>query len=216
MASAMPSPSSQPPPDRHPYSAAFEDSLLSLLPTSASTPLSTGIRVIPASSTESPIPDISVHASDQGLAALPAIANSELPLPVRDPRRIFTSPVPGLLLSHPDGSLFGGTSTPPVDDDNDDDFAASFFASQSVSTIQEAQTALDRETSLQLNALYERLESRRLARERNEGVEKKLRDARAQHDLEVTIHKKMAEEAARRRQAKEARRREREERGGRG
>ncbi|KAK0887253.1 hypothetical protein LTR02_017400 [Friedmanniomyces endolithicus] len=218
MAITKPSGGPTPPQEDHPntayasyvphdlaYSAAFEDSLmLAALDPEA---IQDGIRVIPDGSTEQAETGVSVRASDVSLLSLPTIAEDELPLPLKDPRRVFASPVAGVKLTHPAGYLEGGPGLAPEMDTFPDDY---FLNHPEITTAEELRGVVGREVEASVEVLKERLRARKVARERNEGIAKQLRTLREEHDMELRVHEKMAGVYRVKREAREKRKKERE------
>lgn len=169
------------------YSAEFEDSLIDLLvPEGASTG---GIRVV----------------ADDGEVP-PLINEDELPLSLNDPRRKYTSPIPGINLTHMGGYLEGGPGLDPEMDTFPDDFLSN---NPSITTEAQLQSAVQREIDASMVLLKQRVEARRKAKERNEGVEKELRALVEQHEMELRIQERMQEEQRKKKEAKELRRKDR-------
>jgi len=188
------------------YSAEFEDALMKVVmdPTS---PIS-GIRIIAAGSDEEPQPGISIRSEDISLSSLPSIAENELPLLLHDARRVFASPVPGVKLTHPGGYLEGGPGLNPDMDTFPDDFLQNQPAR--IFTASELKDAVEAEIERNLELLQQRLKARHRAKERNEQIEKELKTLMDQHEMELKMHNRIAEENARKKEARERRRRERE------
>jgi hypothetical protein len=197
------------------YNADFEDSLIAPVLHSSnsdgSTQLDSGIRVIPPDSTETPVSGVSVRASDISPESLPTILETDLPLPLSDPRRKFASPLPGVLLTHPHGYLEGG---PPLDPTLDT-FAEDFLSHRpNITKPQDLEKAVKREIESNVEVLKERLRARQRAKEKNEQVAKELKVLTDQHSMELRIQERMQEDARRKKEARMARRGEREGGGG--
>ncbi|KAK5122346.1 hypothetical protein LTR85_004257 [Meristemomyces frigidus] len=187
------------------YSADFEDSLVkAVLDPNAR---QDGIRIIASDSDEQPVNGVSVRARDVSLQSLPTISENELPLPLNDPRRIFTSPAAGVKLTHPGGYLEGGPGLDPDMDTFPDDFLSRY---EHATSPEELRKAIRQEIDSSVELLKERLRARQRAKERNEQIEKELKTLMDQHGMELKIHTRMAEENQRKKVAKERRRRERE------
>ena len=193
------------------YNIDFEDSLIApVLHASnkdgSAQPIS-GVRVIPTDSNEEPVPEVSVRASDISPESLPAIAETDLPLPLDDSRRKYASPLPGVLLTHPSGYLEGG---PPLDPTLDT-FAEDFLSHRPhIDNPTKLKRAVQKEIDSNVEILKERLRARQKAKEKNEQVAKELKVLNDQHDMELRIHERMQADAAKKKEAKEMRRRERE------
>lgn len=159
------------------YSADFEDSLIAPV-LHGSSQSNAGIRVIPPDSNEEPVSGLSVRSSDISPESLPTITETDLPLPLIDPRRKFASPLPGVLLTHPSGYLEGG---PPLDPKMDT-FAEDFLSHHpNVSSPEELRRAVQKEIDVKVEALKERLRARQRAKEKNEQVAKELKVLTDQH-----------------------------------
>jgi hypothetical protein len=150
---------------------------------------------------------VSVRASDISPESLPTITESDLPLPLKDPRRKFASPLPGVLLTHPSGYLEGG---PPLDPSLDT-FAEDFLSHRpKIKTPDDLQRAVQKEIDANVEILKERLRARQRAKEKNEQVAKELKVLTDQHSMELRIQERMQEEQ---RQKRLERERKREQKG---
>ena len=188
------------------YSADFEDSLIDIVLHSAGTG-GDGIRVIPEESDEQAIDGVSVRAKDILPQSLPTLREEDLPLPLDDPRRKFTSPIPGIRLTHPYGYLEGG---PPLQPDLDT-FADDFLSNHShVSNPEQLSKAVQKEVDASIELLKERLRARQKAKEKNEQIAKDLKVLTDQHDMELRIHERMQEEQRRKKEAREKTRSEKQ------
>lgn len=188
-----------------PYSAQFDDALVHVV--LGSPPPQDGIRVIPEDSTEQPVDGVSVRADAVSWQSLPTISEDELPLPLDDPRRIFASPIPGVKLTHPGGYLEGGPGLDPEMDTFPEDFMSN---NPSVNSSERLRAAVEQEIEASLDLLKDRLHARKMAKERNEQIEKELKLMSDDHSLELKIQRKMAEDRRIKKEAKEKRRMERE------
>jgi hypothetical protein len=183
------------------YNTDFEDSLVqALLDPEAKTDI--GIRVIP----EAPEEGVSIRARDILLPSLPNVSEDELPLPLSDPRRVFASAIPGIKLTHPGGYLEGGPGLNPELDTFPDDF---LNHNTDIGTVAALNTAIQSDIEAQIETLKERLRARQKAKEKNEQIEKELRALVDQHNMELKIQRRMAEEQKAKRAAKEKKKRER-------
>ncbi|KAF2486525.1 hypothetical protein BDY17DRAFT_80454 [Neohortaea acidophila] len=173
------------------YSAEFEDALIAAVLDSTEPPTTAAnIRVTPN-------PELDSNVS------LPSIPESDLPLPLSDPRRTHPSFLPGVSLTHPAGYYEGGPGLDPDLDTFPEDF---FTRHSSLQTTAQLQRALQKEVGENLELLRERLGARRRAREKNEGLERELKSLRDQHHMELRIHHRMREEKAMKKEARESRR----------
>lgn len=172
------------------YNGAFEDSMMSVIlgePSSAS-------RVNGLSPEE---------ASPEGL---PIVNEEDLPLALSDPRRKFTSPIPGVLLTHPGGYFEGGPGLDPEIDTFVEDFVERNADISPTSSAAVLQSAVQQEVDQNMEMLRDRMEARRKAHERNEQIEKELKIMTDQHAMEMKINRKLAEERRAKKEAKERRR----------
>lgn len=188
-----------------PYNAHFDDSLIQVV--LGATPPQDGIRVIPEDSNEQPVDGVSVRADAVSWQSLPTINEDELPLPLDDPRRIFASPIAGIKLTHPGGYLEGGPGLDPDMDTFPEDF---FSNNPSVNSSERLRVAVEQEIDASMELLKDRLLARKRAIEKNEQIEKQLKDMSDEHSLELKILGKMAEDRRIKKEAKEKRRMERE------
>lgn len=186
------------------YDGQFEDSLMHtvLYPSTKSD----GLRVVSDDSGDFPIG--SIRQSDAA-AKVSHISEHELPLHLSDPRRIFASAIPGVKLTHPAGFVEGGPGLDPLLDTFSEDFLINHAG---ISTQQQLQQAIDQDTEHNLQLLKERMRARQAAKEKNESIERDLRNLVDQHNMELKIQHRMLEEHEAKKQAKEKKRREREPR----
>lgn len=189
------------------YSASFEDSLVDTVLSPPSTAQS-GLRILPDDSNEQSIPGQTIRADQINWDDLPRIEEDELPLPLDDRRRTFTSRIPGINLTHPGGYLEGGPGLDP----EMDTFADDLFSTQAqpITTSAQLAAAIDREVESSMELLRQRLEARREAKEKNERIERELKTLVDQHEMELKIQSRMAEDQKRKKEARERRRRERD------
>lgn len=184
------------------YSATFEDTLMDAVLSSDSQ--DQGLRIVPHDSDEQAAEGQSVRAADIDFASLPQITEEELPLPLDDPRRIYASPIPGVKLTHPGGYLEGGPGLDPEMDTFPDDFFTNLYPS--ISAPGELDDAVKREVEKGVELLKQRLEARRQGKEKNERIEKELRTLTDQHQMELKIQSRIAEERRKKKEAKEKKR----------
>ncbi|KAM3415313.1 hypothetical protein BST61_g8842 [Cercospora zeina] len=187
------------------YSAGFEDALMSVVLNPPASPH--GIRVISEDSSEQPMEGQSIRLKDVALQSLPVIAEVDLPLPLDDPRRIFSSPVPGVKLTHPGGYLEGGPGLEPDMDTFPEDF---FNHHPHARTNDRFASTVDKKIEEHVAELQDRMRRREQAIKENAEVEKKLQELVLQHAMELKVHKKLADDRRAKREAKEKRRAERE------
>lgn len=188
------------------YSAAFEDSMMATLLENDDNSIATqsvGLRVLPIDSDEQAVKDISVRAQDVSIQSLPIIPEDELPLALNDSRRIFASNVPGIKLTHPGGYLEGGPGLDPEIDTFPDDFLSK---NPGLGSAAELESAVAKEVETNVDLLKQRLRARQKAKERNEQIERELKTLMDNHDMELKMQRRMAEENQRKREAKEKKR----------
>lgn len=191
-----------------PYSVDFEDSLITAILDAANS--HPGIRVIPEDSDEKPVEGKSVRFRDIDLETLPVLSESDLPIPLSDPRRIYAGPIPGVKLTHPNGWTEGGPSLDP----NLDTFADDFLLNHpNVTTVELLRAAVRKEVDANMELMRERLRARQKAKARNEQFAKQIKLLTDQHEFEMRLQQKKQEE---KKQKKEARERKRVEKEGRG
>jgi hypothetical protein len=172
------------------YNGTFEDSMMSvILDESASALGREGI------SPENALPE-----------SLPVVNEEDLPLALSDPRRKFTSPIPGVLLTHPGGYFEGGPGLDPEIDTFVEDFVERNTSISPTSSAAILQTAVQREIDENMDTLRKRMEARRKAHEQNEQIDKELKIMTDQHAMEMKINRKLAEERRAKKEAKERRR----------
>lgn len=165
-----------------PYSHTFEDACSTLLLSS--------------------ITDKTLSLPDPETSFLPRLDVPDLPLPPNDPRRLFTSPVPGLRLTHPGGYLEGGPGLNAAEDE----FGRHFCIEQGVRDARQLASAIARETARQMDIARGRARARRAAQERNERIKAEIKTAVDQMELETRVLTKARERARERRERKEKRR----------
>jgi hypothetical protein len=153
-----------------------------------------GIRVIPRRSNELPKEGISICEKDILSSSLPRITKDELPIPLSDPRRIFSSGTPGIKLTHPFGYVVGGPGLDPKLD--------------TFATAADLEAAKARDIAAGIEKAKKAAEERQGAKEHNEKVHKKTRAHEDQHSMEMKLHKVMAAEQKAKREAKEKRKAE--------
>ncbi|WPG98440.1 Hypothetical protein R9X50_00123000 [Acrodontium crateriforme] len=188
------------------YSAAFEDSMMAMLldnDDDSIANLGAGLRVLPIDSDEQVIKDVSVRAQDVAIQSLPIIPEDELPLALNDSRRIFASSVPGIKLTHPGGYIEGGPGLDPEIDTFPDDFLSK---NPGLGSAAELESAIAKEVENNIDLLKQRLRARQKAKERNEQIERELKTLMDNHDMELKMQRRMAEENQKKREAKEKKR----------
>lgn len=193
------------------YSALFEDSLIDTILSHNPSPRP-GLRILSEDSNEQAIPGQSIRLDQINWNDLPRIEEDELPLSLDDSRRIFASRIPGIKLTHPGGYLEGG---PGLDPDMDS-FAEDFFTTHTdgdgnaITTPAQLTAALEKEVEDAVGLLRQRVQARQDAREKNERIGRELKALVDQHEMELKIQSRMAEDQKRKKEARERRRRERD------
>ncbi|KAF2721712.1 hypothetical protein K431DRAFT_294068 [Polychaeton citri CBS 116435] len=181
------------------YGASFEDAVMDMVLNDDAQSGQHGIRIIPEDSMETPIAGVSVRAEDVTFESLPVIGQHELPLPLDDPRRVFSSPISGIKLTHPGGYLEGGPGLDPEMDTFPDDF---FSNNPRVQNNEELRTAKQLEIDQNMELLRERLGARRHAIEQNEKIQKELKSLMDQRETELKVQQRVADEIRARKEAK--------------
>ncbi|KAK5139057.1 hypothetical protein LTR04_003928 [Oleoguttula sp. CCFEE 6159] len=132
-----------------------------------------------------------------------AISFTELPLPLSDARRVYRSPISGLLLTHPDGLLHGGPYPNTVSSMSE--VAQKFVQCHSISTSEQLERRVTHEIEAQKELLRQRMRAREEAVENNARVDRELAQLQAQREVEVKIEKRLMEEAREKRERREKR-----------
>lgn len=181
-----------------PYSAAFENAVQEHLLGSSSHDDQISITVVADSDVKAQtLTGTFVLQSSIDESSLPEIALEELPLPLNDPRRIYTSQIPGIRLTHPNGHLHGGPGLTPA---QRTEFAHDFVARHDLTTEEQMAEALRSETDECLDQLRQRMSDRDDARKSNARIESELAALTDQMDMETRVLNQ-AKERKRRRDA---------------
>nr|OQO22318.1 hypothetical protein B0A51_09913 [Rachicladosporium sp. CCFEE 5018]OQO22390.1 hypothetical protein B0A51_10853 [Rachicladosporium sp. CCFEE 5018] len=189
-----------------PYNEAYENAIMHI--TLHPDPnAKKGIRVIPEGSNEQLQEGISVRAADILWESLPVIAETDLPLPLDDPRRIYASQVPGILLTHPGGYHEGGPGLDPEMDTFAEDFTSRHGEVQNSAQLK---VAKDKDVKANLELLKKQMLDRQKAVEHNTKIHSQLKALTEQHELELKLLKNSADEQRVKREARERKKRERE------
>nr|OQO20757.1 hypothetical protein B0A51_11106 [Rachicladosporium sp. CCFEE 5018] len=189
-----------------PYNEAYENAIMHI--TLHPDPnAKKGIRVIPEGSNEQPQEGISVRAANISWESLPVIAETDLPLPLDDPRRIYASQVLGILLTRPGGYHEGGPGLDPEMDTFAEDFTSRHGEVQNAAQLRAAK---DKDIKANLELLKKQMLDRQKAVEHNAKIHSQLKALTEQHELELKLLKNSAEEQRVKREARERKKRERE------
>ncbi|EON63378.1 hypothetical protein W97_02605 [Coniosporium apollinis CBS 100218] len=188
--------------------SVFDDAVMHLV---LEPPSPSGI-VILTDTNEQPVNHHSIRLADIDPPSLPTIPAHELPLPLTDPRRIYRSPLPGLLLTHPNGSPEGGPSPFSSIPTTHDEFAQHFIRLHGIRSPEELERRLGAAMQEQKDELRRRMRRREEAIEHNARIEKEIRNLVDQRAMEVKLEEKLKAGAARRREEREERERKRRKR----
>jgi len=192
------SPSASPPPSflipTIPYDTAFEDSLMRTILTPPAGD-SDGVTILDSDSAAA-APGYSVIASDVDPSDFPHVAQDELPLPLNDARRVYRSSIPGVRLTHP-GGLFEGGPGPASSASHAevDTYAQDFIDTHDIRTPEQLRKRVEEEKAVWLREARARMRAREEAIEKNEKVEREIKQLLAQREMEIRIMKKLREQA---------------------
>lgn len=187
------------------YDANYEDSLMRTVLDSSSQ--HSGLRVLNDNSKEAPVQNISIRAADIAAQSLPVVRDEELPLPLSDARRTYSSAIPGIKLTHPSGAFQGGIEQR---NDGQETFIDDFLVNNAtINTDEQLQRAVDYEVGVNTNLLKDRMHARLKAKEKNEMLEKEIKTLVMTHDTELRVQRRMLDEQQARKEAKARRRQER-------
>jgi len=156
----------------------------------------TGIGIIPESASDTPLPHSSIRLTDIDLSCLPTIATEALPLSLEDPRRIYSSSISGVNLTHPGGWLEGGagpiplsqTQNPPSAD------AEAYLVRHAIRTPEQLHEQIQRDIATPMEELREMMRKREEAVRANEEVEREVERLVEQRKLERKIEERMRKE----------------------
>jgi hypothetical protein len=148
-----------------PYNAAFDDSLMSTM------------LYIPSSYQQR-------SNGEQPLNAA-SITPEHLPIPLSSHLRTHPSGVPGVALTHPHGSLYGGPQ--PHSEAALHAYAQDLIASNGITSRSELAVLIEREIVDARSELEERLDARRSARERNQEVEREISKLVDEREMEIRV-----------------------------
>ncbi|KAF1996532.1 hypothetical protein P154DRAFT_311598 [Amniculicola lignicola CBS 123094] len=126
----------------------------------------------------------------------PQIAPACLPVPLNSHIRTHPSPIPGVLLTHPNGYHTGGPGPSPS---TVRDYADEFIKRHGIEDAEHLQKVVEEEIRKRMEEVKERMREREEAVRKNEEVNKSLLEKEMQRGVEVRIHEKI-------RKAKEERR----------
>lgn len=174
-----------------PYSASFTDTLMSTILDDALSPRA-GLTVLPPGTyPRGRASARTLRFTDLDTSTIPSIPASAVPVPLEDDRRLYTSLVPGVLLTHVGGRLEGGA---PLAVGAGDASVRQFVAEHGVQSREELQRSIRKEAESVIAELRARLRVRREAGEANQRVEREVRELRAQREMERKVEEKMRRE----------------------
>ena len=158
-----------------------------------------GITILPDESTLDPESGVSIRARDIDLDQLPLLTLDQLPLSLDDTRRVYTSPVPGVRLTHPGGYLEGGPGFAP----QDDVFAQDFITHFEITRPEQLRDVRAREIHHHLEEARRRFKARHNAAQHNARIEKEIKTLTDQREMELKIETRMRDVAQARRERKD-------------
>lgn len=178
-----------------PYSVPFADSMIMpvLNPPPRATKAINGLRVAHPQSAEI-IKSTTIRYQDIDHGSLPPIDPAHLPIPLDDPRRIYSSGVAGLRLTHPGGALQGGSGPQahgglraPLPEQPE--FVREFMDKHNISTAKQLQNAVKAEQVVLTEELRIRMRDREEANEKNRKVQERIDNLVAEREMERRVHK---------------------------
>jgi gas vesicle protein len=127
---------------------------------------------------------------------LPQIAPTSLPLPLKSPLRTHPSPLPGIQLTHPHGSLHGGPGPSPQEIA---DFATRFISEHHITNEKELQKKVDEAVKQRMAELRDRMAKREEAVQANERVRKEIKNLELDREAEKRVEESVRREKERKR-----------------
>lgn len=192
-----------------PYSAAFTNDLMHTVNEPPTEKTGTAIYN-PALLRGSGGNESTVKLDEIDTARIPDVDAADLPLPLDDPRRVYESNVPGVRLTHPGGSLHGGTSTSvPAAHSKDasavaedvEEYAMSLIRSNGLRNATLLKKLIAGETARSNEELGRRMRERQEAVEHNERVDKEIQQLQAQREMERRLEERMRDNFQKRRES---------------
>ena len=125
---------------------------------------------------------------------------SSVPVPLSSPSRIYPSSIPGVSLTHSHGHPYGGP--PSLSDTELIALATDIIAQSGIQTREQFLGALDARSHNAIQELGGRMETRRVAVEKNGRVKKEIEEVVAQREVERRMERRALEEGRRRKERK--------------
>lgn len=129
----------------------------------------------------------------------PLIDPTTLPIPLNSSLRTYSSPIPGILLTHPNGYHTGGPGPSPS---TVDEFADKFIKEYDIQDAGQLERIVEDRVRVLMYTAKERMREREDAIRKNEDVEKQLRDLEEQRNRERRVAEKIKEDRAKKRAEK--------------
>ena len=125
-----------------------------------------------------------------------AVYISSLPVPLNSPDRKYPSPIPGILLTHPNGYHTGGPGPSPEEVSA---FAEQFIAHHDITTSRDLAKKVDEVIKQKVAEVRERLEAREEAVLKNQRVRKDIKDLEVQRQAEERVEERIRRDRERKR-----------------
>ncbi|PVI02923.1 hypothetical protein DM02DRAFT_274582 [Periconia macrospinosa] len=122
------------------------------------------------------------------LSSTPVINPTSLPLPLSSPLRTYSSSLPGVLLTHPNGYYTGGPGPNPS---TVAEFARKFIAEHGIEDAGQLERVVEEKIKEKMEEVRERMRDREDAVNKNRGVERELEDLRMQRAAELRVAEKI-------------------------
>jgi hypothetical protein len=148
-----------------PYSASFNDSLMNTMD-------------YMSGSYQQPL-------GGEGPLNAESIRPEHLPIPLSSPLRTHRSPVPGVSLTHPSGSLYGGPQ--PHSAAELHAYAQEVISSHGIVRRSDLRELIDTKIAEARTDLEDRLQERRAAKERNDVLKNEVRQLMVEREMEVRV-----------------------------
>lgn len=129
----------------------------------------------------------------------PLIDPTALPIPLSSPLRTYPSPVPGILLTHPNGYHTGGPGPSPS---TINEFADNFIKEYEIQDAGQLERIVEDKVRVLMYTAKDRMREREVAIQKNKDVEKQLQNLEEQRNIERRVAEKIKEDRAKRRAEK--------------
>jgi hypothetical protein len=128
---------------------------------------------------------------------LPFVPPSSLPLPLASLLRTYPSPITGVLLTHPHGSVAGGPGPSPEEVSA---FAKAFIEEHGITNEKDLAKKVDEVVKMKMGELRERAAKREEAVQANERVRKEIKNLELQREAEKRVEESIRKDRERKRQ----------------